>query len=76
MNSHSYSTRHGLSVCVLCGMVKNKDRKTACRGSLPPVAPRSDALGGAVTSTAPVMTYEVRGGGEGVIISEGWEVER
>ena len=76
MSNHSYSTRHGLSVCVLCGMVQNKDRKTACRGSLPPVAPRSDALDSVVTCTAPVMTYEVRDGGEGVIMSEGWEVER
>lgn len=37
---HEWSERRGLTVCSRCGMVRNRDRDTLCKGTLPTVQTR------------------------------------
>jgi hypothetical protein len=41
---HRYTDRGGVSVCMLCGKVENKDRATPwpCEGNPPPIRTRSE----------------------------------
>lgn len=39
---HDFRVRYGVTVCLRCGMVRNRDRQTPCRGALPRIAPRFD----------------------------------
>lgn len=44
VGAHDWKTydREGWTVCSRCGMVRNYDRETPCRGTTPPVAPRTE----------------------------------
>jgi hypothetical protein len=46
--SHEYTDRDGVSVCRVCGMVRNKDRAdqpNECLGKLPQIVPRAQRKG-------------------------------
>jgi hypothetical protein len=45
--------RDGWSVCSRCGLVRNYDRETPCRGTMPEIHPRDGGMGEARVGTMP-----------------------